>query len=160
MICFPWTSSRVHCDDFDPVCVDVGEQDLGPPLDDVDQLVDALPAALALPVRLVQEQRLEESFPQPPAPQHRHRLLREPGQTGGKGSCLRSRGDLGCFTLCKQIWLGFNFIFIYNAAIQRRITSVLKANNNIWSERTTRKESNRSLPALRSICQSIKQSPP
>lgn len=60
--------------------VDVGEEHLGSPLNHVDQLVDALPAALALPVRLVQEQRLEELLPQPPARQHRHRLLWEPGE--------------------------------------------------------------------------------
>lgn len=61
--------------------VDVSKEDTGSPLDDVDQLVDALSAALALPVRLVQEQRLEELLPQPPALQHRHGLLWKPGNT-------------------------------------------------------------------------------
>lgn len=55
----------MHCGDFDPMSVDVGEEDLGPPLNYIDQLVDALPAALALPVCLVQEKRLEELLPQP-----------------------------------------------------------------------------------------------
>ncbi|TNN37343.1 hypothetical protein EYF80_052496 [Liparis tanakae] len=58
-----------------------GEEHRGPPLDHVDELVDARPAALALPVRLVQEQRLEELLPQPLVLQHRHRRLREPGHT-------------------------------------------------------------------------------
>lgn len=75
------SSSHVHRHYFDPVRVDVGEEDFGSSLDDVDQLVDASPAALALPVRLVQEQRLEEFLPQPVAPQHRHRLLWKPGKT-------------------------------------------------------------------------------
>lgn len=50
--------------------VDVGKEDLGSPLNDINQLVDALPAALALPVCLVQEQRLEEFLPQSHALQH------------------------------------------------------------------------------------------
>lgn len=50
--------------------VDVGEENLGPPLDNIDQLVNALPAALALPIGLVQEQRLQELLPKPHAPQH------------------------------------------------------------------------------------------
>lgn len=81
---FFWTlrlSSHIHRDDFDPVSVDVSEEDTGSPLDDIDQLVDALSAALALPVRLVQEQRLEELLPQPPALQHQHSLLWKPGNT-------------------------------------------------------------------------------
>lgn len=57
----------IHGHRFDPVGVDVGEENLGPLLDDVDELVDALPASLTLPVRLVQEQRLEELLPQPHA---------------------------------------------------------------------------------------------
>lgn len=84
---FFWTlrlSSHIHRDDFDPVSVDVSEEDTGSPLDDIDQLVDALSAALALPVRLVQEQRLEELLPQPPALQHRHSLLWKPGNTEGE----------------------------------------------------------------------------
>lgn len=55
--------------------VDVGEEDLRPPLNYIDELVDALPAALALPVCPVQEQRLEELLPQPLVLQHQHRLL-------------------------------------------------------------------------------------
>lgn len=77
----PGLSSHVHRDDFDPMSVDVGEEDAGPPLDHINQLVDALPAALALPVCLVQEQRLQQLLPQPPAPQHRHGLLRKPRRT-------------------------------------------------------------------------------
>lgn len=59
--------------------VDVGEENLGPPLDNIDQLVNALPAALALPIGLVQEQRLQELLPKPHAPQHWHGLLWKPG---------------------------------------------------------------------------------
>lgn len=50
--------------------IDVGEESLCPSLDHINQLVDALPATLALPVCLVQEQRLEELLPQPHALQH------------------------------------------------------------------------------------------
>ncbi|KAA8588636.1 hypothetical protein FQN60_009981, partial [Etheostoma spectabile] len=45
--------------------VDVCEEDHGPPLNYIDQLIDALSAALALPVCLVQKKRLEELLPQP-----------------------------------------------------------------------------------------------
>lgn len=74
--------SHIHGHRLDPVGVDVGEQDFDSLLDHVDELVDALPAALALPVRLVQEQRLEESLPQPHAAQNRHGLLRKPAEDG------------------------------------------------------------------------------
>lgn len=57
-------ASLAHGDDFDPVRVDVSEENFGSPLNDIDQLVDALPPSLALPVTLVQEQRLEELHPQ------------------------------------------------------------------------------------------------
>lgn len=59
--------------------VDVGEENLGSFLDDINQLVDARPASLAFPVQLIQEERLQEFLPQLPAPQHRHGLLRKPG---------------------------------------------------------------------------------
>lgn len=74
-------ASLVHGDDFDPVCVDVSEENFGSLLNDIDQLVDALPASLALPVTLVQEQGLEELHPQLWALQHRHRLLWKPGDS-------------------------------------------------------------------------------
>ena len=63
------------------MCVDVSEEDLGPPLNYIDQLVDALPASLALPVCLIKKQRLKELLPQPFALQHRHRRLWEPRKT-------------------------------------------------------------------------------
>lgn len=63
--------------------VDVSEEDFGPPLNDIDQSVNALPAPLALPVSLVQEERLEEPHPQLWALEHWHRLLRKPADAGG-----------------------------------------------------------------------------
>lgn len=77
-----WLFSRIHGHRLDPVGVDVGEQDFDSLLNDVNELVDALPAALALPVRLVEEQRLEEPLPQPHAGQNRHGLLRKPAEDG------------------------------------------------------------------------------
>lgn len=50
--------------------IDVGDENRGSLLDDIDQLVDALSASLALPVILVQEQRLEELLSQLRALQH------------------------------------------------------------------------------------------
>lgn len=73
-------SSLIHT--FDPMSIDVGEEDLGSPLNYIDELVDAPPAALALPVRLVQEQRLEEPLPQSPVLQHQHGRLWESGESG------------------------------------------------------------------------------
>lgn len=73
-----WLPSHLHCSDFDPMSIDVGKENLSPSLDDINQLVDALPTTLALPVCLVQEQRLEELLPQPHALQHWHCLLWKP----------------------------------------------------------------------------------
>lgn len=47
-----------------PTGVDVSQENLGPPLDDIDQRLNAQPASLALPVLLVQEERLQELHPQ------------------------------------------------------------------------------------------------
>lgn len=87
--------SRIHRDDLNPVSVDVSEEDLRPPLDDVDQLVDTLSATLALPVRLVQEQRLQELLPEPSAAQHRQRQLRKSAGTVR----TKERAQLVCVTL-------------------------------------------------------------
>lgn len=76
-----WKSSNIRCDHFDPMSIDVGEENFGSSLNNINQLVDALPTALALPVRLVQEQRLEEFFPQPPALQHWYCLIWKPRNT-------------------------------------------------------------------------------
>lgn len=75
------TTSKSHGDDFDAVGIDVGKKNPHPPLNDIDQLVDAVSAALTFPVCLVQEERLEEFLPQLSAPQHWHCLLWKPGQT-------------------------------------------------------------------------------
>ena len=68
----------LHWDDFNPMGVDVGEQNFGTPLDHVDEFLDALPATLALPVHLIQEQRLQQPLPQMLPSQHGHRLVWEP----------------------------------------------------------------------------------
>lgn len=79
------SSSHTHRYDFDPAGIDVGEEDLCSPLDDIDQLVDALTTPLAVPVCLIQEQRLEEFLPQLPGPQHRHSLLWKPRKASKEG---------------------------------------------------------------------------
>lgn len=117
-----WLFSDVHGHRLDPVGVDVGEQDFDSLLNDVDELVDALPAALALPVSLVQEQRLEESLPQPHAGQNRHGLLRKPAddaQTHAQTEECASKPDLTEKTaIMFQIHFWLNSVVFFSTSVK------------------------------------------
>lgn len=70
--------SRDHRYYFNPMGIDVSEQDLGSSLNYVNEFFNALPAALTVPVLLVQEQRLQELFSEMLRPQHGHTLIWKP----------------------------------------------------------------------------------
>ena len=62
------------------MCIDVGQQDFGASLYDIDECVDALSTALALPVRLVDEEGLKKPLPQSAAAEHSHCAGRKSAQ--------------------------------------------------------------------------------
>lgn len=71
-------SSLVHRQHFDAMRVDVGDKDSGSLLHHVNELLDAWPSSLTLPVNLIQEERLEELLAQVLALQHRNGRVWKP----------------------------------------------------------------------------------
>lgn len=52
--------SFVHRQYFDTMRIDVGDKDSGSLLDHINELLDAWPSSLTLPVNLIKEERLKE----------------------------------------------------------------------------------------------------
>lgn len=67
--------SRVHRNYFNPMSINVREQDFDSSLNYVNEFFNALTATQTVPVLLVEKQRLQELFPETLRPQHWHRLI-------------------------------------------------------------------------------------
>ncbi len=67
--------SIVHRYYFNPMSINVREQDFGSSLNYVNEFFNALTATLTVPVLLVEKQRLQELFPETLRPQHWHRVI-------------------------------------------------------------------------------------
>ncbi len=67
--------SRVHRYYFNPMSINVREQDFDSSLNYVNEFFNALTATQTVPVLLVEKQRLQELFPETLRPQHWHRLI-------------------------------------------------------------------------------------
>lgn len=70
--------SLVHRQHFDAMRIDVGDKDSGSLLHHVNELLDAWPSSLTLPVNLIQEEGLEELLAQVLALQHRNGRVWKP----------------------------------------------------------------------------------
>lgn len=67
--------SIVHRYYFNPMSINVREQDFGSSLNYINEFFNALTATLTVPVLLVEKQRLQELFPETLRPQHWHRVI-------------------------------------------------------------------------------------
>lgn len=71
-------SSFVHRQYFDSMRIDVGDKDSGSLLHHINELLDAWPSSLTLPVNLIKEERLKELLAQVLALQHRNSRVWKP----------------------------------------------------------------------------------